>query len=362
MATDQRRARMARNLLFVSVAGVLALAYERPARGSVKVVGDEVLAQVPARGGREGRAIERLRADPNAKLELARAYIEASRRDGDPRYLGLAEGALLGAPRSSEARVLRATILQSRHEFPAALAELDQVLANEEDAQARLTQATVRTVLADYERARESCRALPPSIHAIACTAAIDALTGEQERARQALEQALTRARSERAWLHSLLGEQAYWQGDEQRAERELRASLALEDDRYTRALLADLLLDQRRPVEGNELHRALAELGRGVEGEAVRSVEAAFADSQARGDRVHQREESRFWLARGDRARALACARENWQVQREPWDARVLLEAASTRAEAAPALDWLARTGFASPRLRALAARLEAL
>ncbi|HEY6878759.1 MAG TPA: hypothetical protein VI299_12105, partial [Polyangiales bacterium] len=155
--------------------------------------------------------------------------------------------------------------------------------------------------------------------------------------------------------------EQAYWQGDEVRAERALEAALAIEDDRYTRAVLADLRLDQGKPAAGDDLHAALAELARGDEGEAVRRVEAAFADSRARGDRVHQREESRFWLARGDRLRALACARENFGVQREPWDARVLLEAARTRAEAAPALAWLAQTGFASPRLRALAARLEA-
>jgi hypothetical protein len=58
---------------------------------------------------------------------------------------------------------------------------------------------------------------------------------------------------------------------------------------------------------------------------------------------------------------RALRLAQQNWNVQREPWDARVLLEAARTRAEAAPALAWLERTHFASPYLRALAAKLEA-
>jgi tetratricopeptide (TPR) repeat protein len=335
------------NALFVGVAAVLALAAEPPARGAAPIDPEAVIARVPARA-REGRELAALERDPMAKLELARAYLAASRRDGDPRYLGLAEGALQGLDASAEVRVLRATILQSRHEFPAALEELDAVLRQGEHAQARLTQATVLTVLADYERARASCRALPPSMYATVCLASIDALTGTDTRP------ALEAVRS--AWTLSLSGEQSYWRGDHSRAEQALRASLALEDDRYTRALLDDLRLERGEAADGDDLHQALSELARGEPGEAVTRVEASFADSRG----VHRREESRFWLARGERARALHLAQRNWQVQREPWDARVLLEAASTREEAAPALAWLERTEFVSPYLHSLAARLK--
>ncbi|HEX5656201.1 MAG TPA: hypothetical protein VFX59_03360 [Polyangiales bacterium] len=345
------RERVARNALFVTVAGVLALAAEPAAQGATTVEPDAVLTEVPARDSREGRELAALERDPNAKLELARAYLEASRRDGDPRYLGLAEGALQGLE-DRDARVLRATILQSRHEFTAALAELETVLQEGEDAQARLTQATIFTVLAEYDRARASCRALPPSVYANACLASIDALNGADVRDR------LQPRGSERAWLLSLIGEQSYWLGEQGRAERELSASLELASDRYTRALLDDLRLDRGEPADGDDLHRALSELARGAPGEAVARVEAQFAESR---DGVHQREESRFWLARGERARALRLAQRNWAVQREPWDARVLLEAATTKEEAAPALAWLERTHFASPHLRSLAAKLGA-
>ncbi len=346
--------RSARNVLFVGVAGVLALAAEPPAQGSVAIEPAEVVAHVPARNSGEGRALEQLERDPTAKRQLARAYIEASRRDGDPRYLGLAEGALHGLS-DREARVLRATVLQSRHAFPEALAELDAVLQEGEDAQARLIQATILTVLAEYDRARVSCQRLPASSYATACLAALDWLTGHHERGRAALSS----APHERAWLLSLLGEQAYWLGDLQTAERELTGSLALADDRYTRAVLDDLRLDRHEDAESDDLHHALSELARGEPGAWVARVEAAYADSDARGDRVHQREQSRYWLARGDRARALKLAQRNWSVQREPWDARVLLEAATTRAEAAPALAWLERTQFASPYLQARAKEL---
>jgi tetratricopeptide (TPR) repeat protein len=339
----------ARNALFVGVAAVLALAAEPPARGAAPIDPEAVVATVPARASREGRQLEALERDPSAKLELARAYLMASRRDGDPRYLGLAEGALQGLDASTDVRVLRATILQSRHEFSAALAELDAVLRDAEDAQARLTQATILTVLADYERARTSCRALPPSVYATVCLASIDALHGTDTR--PLLEHA---PRS--AWTLSLIGEQSYWLGEHARAERELQASLALEDDRYTRALLDDLRLDRGEAADGDDLHQALSELARGEPGEAAARVEQGFVDSRG----VHQREESRFWLARGERQRALQLAQRNWKVQREPWDARVLLEAASTREQAAPALAWLERTQFASPLLRVLAGRLK--
>ena len=50
--------------------------------------------------------------------------------------------------------------------------------------------------------------------------------------------------------------------------------------------------------------------------------------------------------------------AAENYRVQREPRDARILLEAALAAGDAAaaqPARDWLAASGFEDARLRRL-------
>ena len=55
--------------------------------------------------------------------------------------------------------------------------------------------------------------------------------------------------------------------------------------------------------------------------------------------------------------------ALENWATQREPADARILLEAALAArqpAAARPVLDWLDRTGLEHARIRALADQLE--
>jgi len=55
------------------------------------------------------------------------------------------------------------------------------------------------------------------------------------------------------------------------------------------------------------------------------------------RGDVVHRREEARYRLAlAGDPGGALALARDNWAVQREPADLRVLADAARALAETA--------------------------
>jgi NAD(P)H-dependent FMN reductase len=88
------------------------------------------------------------------------------------------------------------------------------------------------------------------------------------------------------------------------------------------------------------------------------------FAAARARGDTTHRSEEARFELRlRNDAATALRLAQENYAVQREPRDARVLLEAAvaaKNPGAAKAALDWLQHSGFEDARTRALARSVE--
>jgi Tfp pilus assembly protein PilF len=388
----------ARYVLFGAVAVVLTIGATAPeaATHPRPTTDAEVLAQVPARSDAEVRALSALQQSALAKpgdlpqaLVLAQKYIEASRREGDPRYLGAAEAALARwterADPPAAVRVLRATILQSRHEFDAALVDLKAVLkTTPDDAQAWLTRATIETVQGDYLAARESCRQLEPLVsesYSAACVAPLDALTGHAAAAHERLASALGHARTvdERAWLLSLAGEQSYWHGDTAQAEQALRGALSLApEDRYSRAVYADLLLDGGRASEAQALlsgqgsddalalRSALAALSLGqADAPLVRQVEEAFASSRLRGDTVHRREEARFWLARGEEERALGCALESFSVQHEPWDARLVLEsalAAEQPAAAAPVVSWLEATHFESPKLRALAARLKAV
>jgi hypothetical protein len=90
------------------------------------------------------------------------------------------------------------------------------------------------------------------------------------------------------------------------------------------------------------------------------------IAAAAERGDRIHLREEARFTLAvELDAARAVAIARDNWSVQKELADGRLLAEAAVAardRDAAAPVIAWARATGVRDATLDRLLARLEGM
>ena len=112
-------------------------------------------------------------------------------------------------------------------------------------------------------------------------------------------------------------------------------------------------LLREETRVDGLLLRLTLAEHEIGAPGRDahIEELRARFAASRQRGDSLHQGEEARFLLHLADQPQAaLTLAQANWAVQREPRDARILLEAALAAGapEAArPALDWMAGTGI---------------
>lgn len=344
---------------------------------------------------RELRALtQRLRDDPANQAvatDLARRHLAIARTTSDPRHVGYAEAALapwLNLPSPPlPVRLLRATMRQSRHEFDAALADLDAVLAAAPgNAQALLTRATVRLVRADIAGAARDCAVLSRRTSALVvttCQAAVDAVSGQARRAADALDRALATATAAdspelRAWALTLQAETLARLGDTTAAEARFRASLELDpDDVYTRAALADLLLDTARAAEA----RAVAErdlrpdallLRAALAANAQRAPDAAdliarlLARMEAaaqRGDQTHLREAARAQLdLLGDAGRALDLARRNFAGQREPVDALLLLRAAGAagqRDAAGPALAWLAASGIDDPAIRAAAQAL---
>ena len=325
-------------------------------------------------------------------VRLARLDIMLARERSDPRYLGHAQAAL--APWWSEETppvevlVLRATILQSLHDFEAALRDLDRAVAVAPDhVQAWLTRAVVLGVRGRYAEASESCRRLVPlttNLVATVCQSGIDSVTGHAAEASTRLTEALARAGrvspDEEAWARSSLGEYATRLGKLDDAERELARTLELDsNDSYARAALADLLLDRGRPKEALALVRgkeandtlllriAVAErrLGSPDAKSHAAALGARFDASRLRGDVVHRREEARYWLeVEGDAARALPLALANWDVQKEPADLRILLEtalAARRPGDAAAVLAWLSETKLEDPFIAKTAEALRA-
>ena len=372
----------------------------------------EVLERLPARALDPRQAdISALRRQLAARpheldlaIQLARRYYAEVAAEGDPRYIGYAQAALapwwqLPEP-PPRVRVMRAILLQFNHQFDAAVADLRAaVQADPGDDEAWAWLAAIAMVRGDYALARNACEALARQatpVIAAGCRAQVDATTGQAGAAADALRAALladtqaatlagTQAATqadpgERLWALTRLAEIEQRRGRYAAAEATYRQALALGiTDGYLLAAYADLLLDLGRPAEvlallqGRErsdlllLRLALAAQAAADprQGRWQRELAARFDAARRRGDTVHQKEESRFALQLlRDAPRALALARDNYAVQREPSDARILLEAALAARQpeaAAPVRAWLTRSGIESVVLQELVTKLGA-
>jgi Tfp pilus assembly protein PilF len=356
----------------------LGLAHATP---RLPASGADVIEHLPRRNDPAQQELLRLRAELAANprelalaTRVAQRYIATARSQTDPRYYGYAQAALapwwsMPAPPNT-VRLLRATLLQSTHHFPEALADLDAIIAAEPgNAQAWLTRATVATVRGDYAGATANCARLSSmadQLVTITCISNVGALTGKLAQSDALLATTLARSGADadmQVWVLTLLAEMAQRRGALDVAEARFKRALALApQDSYLLGAYADFLLDQRR---ASEVLRLLKDQGR-IDSLLLRTalalqqtpgqeialraanadLNARFAAAMQRADTVHQREQARFTLQLvGDAKAALALARQNWAVQKEIADTRILLEAALKAGEpaaAAPVLAWL--------------------
>ena len=324
---------------------------------------------------------KQLTANPNdlpLATKLAKLYIEQSRIEGDPRYLGYAQAALspwwsLQKP-PVEVQVIRATLLQSTHQFDAALADLESVLKlDSANGQAWITRATILQVQGKYAQAMESCeqlKPLAPALITLTCISNIQNLNGQAESSYQMLKTAFDQDTDENTekntgvdiWVLTLLAEMSNRLGKYNEAEDYFTKAIALENtDSYLLGAYSDFLLDQQRPQEVIKLLKnktnidalllryaqALQIVDVGQAKKHTEHLKQNFAAAALRKDTVHLREQSRFELKlMHNPARALTLAKNNWQTQKEPADIRVYLEAAlgaKNKAELQIIKKWIA-------------------
>ena len=329
--------------------------------------------------------------DLKLALQVARRHFEIGRAEADPRHYGYAQAALAPwwnrNPPPTEVLLLRAVLRQNRHDFDGALADLRQVLAAQpRHAQAWLIQAVIQQVQGEPVEALRSCLALRRLANSLLFNTCLSGALGRNGQAgfayaslRRVLENVPEVEAEERLWAMTVLAEIAEQRGDAQAAETHFRDALALgRRNVYLLGAYADFLLDQNRPADARELLQdeqradnlllrlALAE--RRLDDPAwqrhAEVLEARFAAARQRDDGIHFASEARFKLdLRQQPAEALRLAQRNWaQGQREPQDARLLLEAAlaASRPDAArEVLDWLARVKLEDRRLAELSQRL---
>lgn len=337
-----------------------------------------------------------LAANPRKRdtaLRLAERYFALANSEGDPRYVGYAQAALkpwwgMTAP-PLDALVMRAILKQYSHDFFGAMQDLTAATREDpENARAWSWRAAIDMVQARYEQARKDCLALEnieSDLYAVGCIAYLDGATGKAAAAYRALSEAFARSGDTspevKVWVLTRLAEMSLRMGNAKQAEEHFRAAyFEPVNDQFLLAAYADFLLDQGRPDEVVPLlvdwfrsdilllRLALAEkaLRAPKAAEHVEALRSRFDAAALRGDKLHQQEEARFNLTLlGNKEKALALARENWKLQREPRDARILLESAlamKNPAAAQEALDWLDRSRHEDAGLRETARRLKAL
>ncbi|HEX5686807.1 MAG TPA: hypothetical protein VFY73_22590 [Ideonella sp.] len=344
----------------------------------------EVIERLPARvpgaaarrvGASQREALRQsAQAQPNLSLALtlARQAIDQARRSGDPRDWGQAEAAL--APWWAEpqapgpVRLLRATIRQGQHDFAAALADLDALLAQPDTdttatahgpslrrasyspaaspgmalrAQAELTRASIHQVQGRYTEARAGCERLAGAGYAAlgvgvqaparACLAELGQLQGRLT-ARQADATLAALGSIDDPWLALLRAELAQRSGNRQAGALFRHATAGDNPGLYALVAYADWLLEQQRPAEVERLlrgyeavdglllrsaiarHRLAGQrlAGGRATGANAKAMARSAIDVRADTDALIAQLQARFdaALARGDRSHAREQAR----------------------------------------------------
>ncbi len=371
------------------IAGLLACTLAAAAPRDIKPTSDaQVIETLPARvrtpATPAAAASASLPPSPEAAATTAREWIELSRREADPRYLGRAQAALApwwDKPDAPAAlAVLQATVQQSRHEFDAARKTLQGALSRDPtQAQGWLTLATLERLAGRYDAALAACEQVGragAALYAAACQLETTSLRGNFDEARRGYEVLAQRAvgKDTRAWLLSLLAESEERAGRDAQAARAYQSSLALAPDGYTALAYADMLLRTGKSRDAIKLlagqpasdavllrrAQAMKQSGDAAWKNVATELRERFAALDTRGeDRApHARERAMGALWLDDDAQAASqFAQLNLGLQKEPLDWWLALHAAQLSgrtSELEQTRQALATSGLKDARLAA--------
>ncbi|MEZ5738137.1 MAG: hypothetical protein R3E68_00875 [Burkholderiaceae bacterium] len=322
------------------------------------------------------------------RIALARRHLWQAGQRGDPRDLGRAGQLLGGAELRSDVRagLLRAGLLQARHEFEPALALLDTLLKRDPQlAEAWFMRAGILRVRGELSSALAACtraHQLQPRAESALCAADLAQLGGQPALHAQWMDtwRASGRAAAtSRPWTELVLAEMAARQGRDSDAARHYRRSLAdagvVALDSHARwltltgqadrvsVMIQAFFPDLDQTPDALLLRRVLAARATGSIGPeqaADAELAARFAEADRLGIETHHRERAEWLLlVRDEPEPAFRHAMLNWhEGQRETPDLLILVRSARAAGREAPlrmVRDFIDRNAYSDPQVTRL-------
>lgn len=330
--------------------------------------------------------------DAALRVEIARHYFDMAMAQGDPRYVGYASATLAPLAKNAETNadydMALGLIQQFSHAFEPALASLTKAAAlNPTSPEPLLWRTAIFMVQARYTEAAAECARVVPLAEPLlstGCSAYVEATTGQLEPAFQKLASAVKANPQASAglllWENTRLAEMAWRLQRFDVAEGYFKNALKQGvTDQFLLGAYADFLLARQRPAEALKLladweRSDILLLRLALAGKAVGDPRTAswaeqlrdrFLAAARRGDRLHEQEAARFELdIESNAAKATLLASRNYEVQKEPRDADILMRAslaANQPKVSQPALDWLRSSRYEDPVMSQLATQLAA-
>ncbi len=328
--------------------------------------------------------------DAVLRIEIARRYFDMAMAQGDPRYVGYASATLAPLAKTAASNadydMALGLIQQFSHAFEPALASLAKAAAlNPTSPEPLLWRTAIFMVQARYAEAAAECVRVVPLAEPLlgtGCSAYVEATTGQLEPAFQKLAGAVKANPQASAelllWENTRLAEMAWRLQRFDVAEGYFKSALQQGvTDQFLLGAYADFLLARQRPAEvltllGDWERSDILLLRLALAGQAVSDKRSAgwaaqlrdrFQAAAQRGDRLHEQEAARFELdIESNPAKATGLASRNYEVQKEPRDADILMRAALAANQAKlaqPALDWLRTSRYEDPVMAQLASQL---
>lgn len=366
----------------------------------------DIVERLPGRASDPAiRRVESLRKqlaarpdDTDLRIEIARRYFDMAMAQGDPRYVGYASAAIAPLAKTAPANsnvsaqadyfLVLGLIQQFSHQFEPALVNLAKASQlNPKSADPLLWRSAIFMVQARYPEALVECQRATPladPLLGLGCSAYVQATNGELDPAFEKLATAVKAAPQAAPelllWQSTRLAEMAWRLERFDTAEAYFKNALKQGvTDQFLLGAYADFLLARQRPGEvislltdwerSDILLLRLALAGKATDDK--RSVNWAaqlrdrFAAAALRGDRLHEQEAARFELdIESNAAKALTLASANYNIQKEPRDAEILMRAALAAKQAKTAqvaMDWLRSSRYQDPAFVTLAAQLAA-